>query len=179
LNCLEESSWADLLEASKCYKLCLCSTLTFRYESGARSSHVTLYHDQTFPYGLIGPVEIIWRPEEDHLSERTIWIRTHPSVHAEIVEVLESLVSSSGRSDEASTSTSSHVSAVKISDLRNQIDSFEIMGPKSARILRRILRLSKTEGKDKAKVSLYLHVVDVTDWPVLRESEGYAGVRDA
>jgi ribonuclease P/MRP protein subunit POP1 len=126
-----------------------------------------MYHDQTFPYGLIGPAEIIWRPEEDHLSERTIWIRTHPSVHAEIVEILESLVSSSGRSNEASTSTSSHVSAVKISDLRNQIDSFEIMGPKSARILRRILRLSKTEGKDKAKVSYQHLILYFADCPVL------------
>lgn len=133
-------------------------SLTFRYESGGRSSRITLYHDQTFPYGLIGPVEIIWRPQEDHLDERTIWIRTHPSVHAEIVEVLERLISSanvrsSAASASTSTSPSSELSTVKLIDLRNQIDSFEIMGPKSARILRRILRLSKTEGKDKAKVS--------------------------
>jgi ribonuclease P/MRP protein subunit POP1 len=156
-----------LLEASRCRGFCLCKTLTIRYEPGARSSHVTLYHDQTFPYGLIGPAEVIWRPEEDHLDERTIWIRTHPSVHAEILEVLENLVASSQfRSDEASTSTS-HVPAVKISDLRNQVDSFEIMGPKSARILRRILRLSKTEGKDKAKVSYQHLILYFADCPVL------------
>jgi ribonuclease P/MRP protein subunit POP1 len=127
-----------------------------RYESGARSANVALYHDQTFPYGLIGPVEIIWDPEEQHLTERAIWIRIHPSIHEEAIAIFESLISSQGdRSGEASTSTSTagRSSAVKLADLRDKIDSFEIMGPKSARILRRILRLSKTEGKDKAKVS--------------------------
>lgn len=125
-----------------------------RYESGARVAEVTLYHDQTFPYGLIGPVEIIWRPEEDHLDERTIWIRVHPAIHAETVSILEALIgSSAGQSDIASTSTSVQRPAIKMTDIRDQIDSFEIMGPKSARILRRILRLSKTEGKDKANVS--------------------------
>jgi ribonuclease P/MRP protein subunit POP1 len=125
--------------------------LTKRYESGARVAQATLYHDQVFPYGLIGPVEIIWRPEEEHLTERTIWLRVHPSIHAEAISLLESLLAAS--SGEASTSTSPQHPAIRITDLRDQIDSFDIMGPKSARILRRILRLSKTEGKDKANVS--------------------------
>jgi ribonuclease P/MRP protein subunit POP1 len=124
-----------------------------RYESGARSAHVALYHDQTFPYGLIGPVEVIWNAEEQHLSERTIWIRLHPSIHEETMAIFEFLISLQGDGNgEASTSTAGRSSAVKLADLKDKIDSFEIMGPKSARILRRILRLSKTEGKDKAKV---------------------------
>jgi ribonuclease P/MRP protein subunit POP1 len=148
-----------------------------RYESGARAAQATLYHDQTFPYGLIGPVEIIWRPEEDHLSDRTIWVRVHPSIYAETIGVFESLIAlSSGQSNQASTSTSAQRPTVKMTDLRDQIDSFEIMGPKSARILRRILRLSKTEGKDKANVSFLAHssikLIDV----VLRESKGNARV---
>jgi ribonuclease P/MRP protein subunit POP1 len=128
--------------------------LMSRYESGARAAEVTLYHEQAFPYGLIGPVEIIWRPQEDHLDERTIWIRVHPAIHAETVGILETLIGSSvGQLDVASTSTSVQRPAIKMTDIRDQIDSFEIMGPKSARILRRILRLSKTEGKDEANVS--------------------------
>jgi ribonuclease P/MRP protein subunit POP1 len=128
--------------------------LTERYESGARVAQATLYHDQVFPYGLIGPIEIIWRPEEEHLTERTIWLRIHPSIYAEATSLLESLIAvSAGQSSEASTSTAPRQSAVRMTDLRDQIDSFEITGPKSARSLRRILRLSKTEGKDKANVS--------------------------
>jgi ribonuclease P/MRP protein subunit POP1 len=122
-----------------------------RYESGARAAQATLYHDQVFPYGLIGPVEIIWRPEEEHLTERTIWLRIHPSIYAETMGLLETLLAVP--SGEASTSTAPQQPAILMTDLRGQIDSFEIMGPKSARILRRILRLSKTEGKDKANVS--------------------------
>jgi ribonuclease P/MRP protein subunit POP1 len=122
-----------------------------RYESGARAAQATLYHDQVFPYGLIGPVEIIWRPEEEHLTERTIWLRIHPSIHAETISLLETLLAVP--SGEASTSTAPQQLNIRMTDLRGQIDSFEIMGPKSARILRRILRLSKTEGKDKANVS--------------------------
>jgi ribonuclease P/MRP protein subunit POP1 len=122
-----------------------------RYESGARVAQATLYHDQVFPYGLIGPMEIIWRPEEEHLTERTIWLRIHPSIHAEAISLLDSLLAA--LAGEASTSTAPQHQAIRMTDLRDQIDSFEIMGPKSARILRRILRLSKTEGKDKAVVS--------------------------
>jgi ribonuclease P/MRP protein subunit POP1 len=127
--------------------------LTKRYESGARVAQATLYHDQVFPYGLIGPVEIIWRPEEEHLTERTIWLRVHPSIHVEAISLLDSLVAA--LAGEASTSTAPQHLAIRMTDLRDQIDSFEIMGPKSARILRRILRLSKTEGKDKANVSFH------------------------
>jgi len=122
-----------------------------RYESGARAAQATLYHDQVFPYGLIGPVEVIWRPEEEHLTERTVWLRIHPSLHGETISLIESLLAVPW--GEASTSTAPQQAAIRMTDLRDQIDSFEIMGPKSARILRRILRLSKTEGKDKANVS--------------------------
>ena len=134
-------------------------TLTDRYESGARVAQATLYQEQVFPYGLIGPVEIIWRPEEDHLTERTIWLRIHPSIHAETTSLLESLLAATaGQSSVASTSTAPRQSAIRMTDLRDQIDSFEIMGPKSTSILRRILRLSKTEGKDKANVSYYVAI---------------------
>jgi ribonuclease P/MRP protein subunit POP1 len=135
-----------------------------RYESGARVAQATLYHDQVFPYGLIGPIEIIWRPEEAHLTERTIWLRIHPSIYAEATSLLESLLAvSAGQSSEASTSTAPQRPAVRMTDLRDQIDSFEIMGPKSARILRRILRLSKTEGKDKANVSFHVCICQLAN----------------
>lgn len=41
---------------------------------------------------------------------------------------------------------------VQLKDLRGEIDSFEIMGPKAARVLRRILRLVKSENKEKTQV---------------------------
>lgn len=117
-------------------------------------AHATVYEDQTFPYGLIGPVDILWRPVEQHLEDRTVWLRIHPSIYQPTMDLLRGLISSSN--DEASSSSKVHQPSIVINDLRGEVDSFEVMGPKSARILRRILRLSKTEGKDKQKVSLRL-----------------------
>lgn len=153
------------------------TTLMARYESGARAAQTTLYHDQVYPYGLIGPAEVIWRPEEDHLTERTIWLRIHPSIHAETTNLLESLLAAAaGQSSVASTSTAPRQSAIRMTDLRDQIDSFEIMGPKSTSILRRILRLSKTEGKDKANVSYYVAISAWLIFSVLREFKVNASV---
>jgi ribonuclease P/MRP protein subunit POP1 len=155
---------ADLREASEALRTWAGIKLMDRYESGARAAQATLCHDQVFPYGLIGPVEVIWRPEEAHLTERTIWLRIHPSIYPEAISLLESLLAvPDGQSSEASTSTAPQRPAIRITDLRDQIDSFEIMGPKSARILRRILRLSKTEGKDKANVSYHTIVQQTAD----------------
>jgi hypothetical protein len=160
-RCLGECSLADLREASEALRTWTGIKLMNRYESGARVAQATLYHDQVFPYGLFGPVEVIWRPEEAHLTERTIWLRIHPSIYAEATSLLESLLASP--SGQASTSTAPQQSAIRMTDLRDQIDSFEIMGPKSARILRRILRLSKTEGKDKANVSHHVCICQLAN----------------
>lgn len=112
-----------------------------------------MYADGTYPHGMIGPVEIIWRPIEDQV-ERTIWLRVHPSIHTEINDVLVPLLSAPEFQDRAASSATSLPNpVVQLKDLTSEIDSFEIMGPKSARILRRILRLVKSENDEKTEVS--------------------------
>jgi ribonuclease P/MRP protein subunit POP1 len=137
-------------------------------------AHATVYEDQTFPYGLIGPVDILWRPEEQHLEDRTVWLRIHPSIYQPTMDLLRGLISLGN--DEASSSSKVHQPFIVMNDLRGEVDSFEVMGPKSARILRRILRLSKTEGKDKQKVSP--RVVRFRLWLICSSSKAYGACMD-
>lgn len=104
---------------------------------------------------MIGPVEIIWQPNEDKESQRTIWLRVHPSIHTEVHDALVALLSSSEFQEQAaSSSTSISNPVIQLKDLRGEIDSFEIMGPQAARVLRRILRLVKSENSEKIRVGL-------------------------
>lgn len=57
------------------------------------------------------------------------------------------------QSQAASSSTSVRNPLIQLLDRTGDIDSFEIMGPKAARVLRRFLRLVKSESKEKAEVS--------------------------
>ena len=63
--------------------------------SGQRSCTVLLHHYKSYPYGAVGPVEVLWKPyEEDSgqneslkydkelgVNHRTMWIWCHPSSH--------------------------------------------------------------------------------------------------
>jgi ribonuclease P/MRP protein subunit POP1 len=132
--------------------------LIVRYESGARMAHGTLYADQSFPYGLLGPADVLWRPVEKHIDTRTVWLRMHPSIYHQAFELLNALIREPDNIASSSSAKSKH-SSIKISEVASELDSFEIMGPKAARVLRRILRLSKTEGKDKLRVSVPLQLI--------------------
>jgi ribonuclease P/MRP protein subunit POP1 len=128
-----------------------------RYESGARMAHGSLYAKQSFPYGLLGPVDVLWRPAEKHINTRTVWLRIHPSIYQQAFELLNALIR---KPDNIASSSSSNPrqTSIEINEVGSELDSFEIMGPTAARILRRILRLSKTEGKDKMRVSVPLQL---------------------
>lgn len=53
----------------------------------------------------------------------------------------------------AEENLSKRVQALQLRDLRGELESFEIMGPKSGEVLRRVLRLCKSEKGVKSKVS--------------------------
>lgn len=112
-----------------------------------------MYQPESFPRGLIGPAEILWQPltqdKNPHNDARRIWIRVHPSIFDQVFSTLKA-VSGNILAEE---NLSKRVQALQLRDLRGELESFEIMGPKSGEVLRRVLRLCKSEKGVKSKVS--------------------------
>ncbi|ORX35651.1 ribonucleases P/MRP protein subunit POP1-domain-containing protein [Kockovaella imperatae] len=89
-----------------------------KYESGSMLAESMLYHPDEFPYRLIGPAQILWQK-----GSKRLWIRLHPSILSEVLEVL-----------------STHDASV--SDLSDELGSFELFGPESGKLMRRVLRVA-------------------------------------
>jgi ribonuclease P/MRP protein subunit POP1 len=125
-----------------------------RYESGGRISRGLIYHPDRFPEGLIGEAEILWRSSESEtVSRRTLWLRLHPSIFQETWEALElDIKSRLAAIAQAGSSTSSRMVNLQIRDLRGEVDGFEITGPMAGQVLRRVLRLCKSEASEKHMV---------------------------
>jgi ribonuclease P/MRP protein subunit POP1 len=126
-----------------------------KYESGAKSARVDVYHTDAYPLNLIGPAEVIWQPLEENkkgkgngekdADDRRLWIRFHPSIFDQLWQELKT--AAIPRSD--SSSTQRAVAQLQIRDLRGEIDSFELTGPKSGQVLKRILRVCNDETTEK------------------------------
>ncbi|KAL0270630.1 UNVERIFIED_CONTAM: hypothetical protein PYX00_007976 [Menopon gallinae] len=93
-NCIElTGSENRLLEG---LQQCVSSDcgLTFAakmYINGSREGSVTLFHPNSYPFGVIGQVSFLWKPIEEKDKNRTIWIFTHTMYHNEIIDVFQSL----------------------------------------------------------------------------------------
>jgi ribonuclease P/MRP protein subunit POP1 len=108
-----------------------------RYENGSRFAEVLLYHPDSFPLELIGPVEILWCPDGGK-----VWVRLHPSIFEETFDALK-----------LATSTLSAGQMVHVRDLREDLGSFDFVGPLSGRLIRRVLRVCRNESSLKKRVS--------------------------
>jgi len=122
-----------------------------KYESGARMARTTIHHQSQWPRGLIGPVDLLWRGQSPSAVERTnecrVWLRFHPAMFEEAWKALtDSLVGVRSLMTESNA-----VPSVKISDLRGEINCFEIMGPKAGLVLQGITSVCKSESKSKHK----------------------------
>ncbi|ODN98010.1 hypothetical protein I350_07651 [Cryptococcus amylolentus CBS 6273] len=121
------------------------------FESGARVAGISFYQYDAFPQGLIGPGEVIWQPITHAKNDRKVWIRLHPSIFNHVWTLFKTtslhILSEAGSSSNASQ-------GLQIRDLRDQLEALEIMGPKSGEVLRRVLRLCKSEESLKQRVSL-------------------------
>lgn len=93
----------------------------------------------SYPYDLIGPVTILWRPvaqqDSDDLvhSPRTVWVVCHPSIFG---SAFRSLTISSSFAVEGSKSDDKRRQKVEIVDLRGKFNVFELMGPKSSQVIK-------------------------------------------
>ncbi|OCH85746.1 POP1-domain-containing protein [Obba rivulosa] len=74
----------------------------------------------------------------DSETLRVAWVRVHPSVFSEVFILLRNAASFA--LEAARNSDSSKVYEVEIADLRQQINIFEIMGPKSSQIIKGALK---------------------------------------
>jgi ribonuclease P/MRP protein subunit POP1 len=103
------------------------------------------------PHNLFGPVQILWKPQSEEEGDKTIWLRIHPSIFADVfANIASTLLLPEFQQHASSSSVPNPV--LQLRDLRTEINSFEITGPRAGRVLKRILRLCKTEGKDKRDV---------------------------
>ncbi|TFK28005.1 ribonuclease P/MRP protein subunit [Coprinopsis marcescibilis] len=133
-----------------------------RYKKGARTLETHIYHPTSYPFGLIAPLSILWHPdvvEESDLSngpitskytqalagtvsytqiptnlstrDRTIWLRFHPSVHEEILQALKGAISQF-----LAQNADGPEIQIQLTDLKDQINVFEIMGPKASQVIK-------------------------------------------
>jgi ribonuclease P/MRP protein subunit POP1 len=81
------------------------------------------------------------------IDPRIVWVRSHPAVFDEVFSALQMSASSTLETIKRSSSTAEVPSVeVEIADLREQINVFEIMGPKSSQVLKGALT---PVGEDK------------------------------
>ncbi|KAH8824939.1 POP1-domain-containing protein [Flagelloscypha sp. PMI_526] len=136
------------------------SPAAISYANGSRLFESHLYDHGHYPFNLLGPVSLLWRPHVEETSEKTagtstssapnstIWIRLHPSIFSLALRALktgatQALHAASRASNEAPTVE------VEFTNLSNGLNTYEIMGPKANQVLKGAL---KPVSQDKRAV---------------------------
>jgi len=149
---------------------------TRSWVTGSRIFDTHIYECRAYPFGLIGSATIMWRPvnfqagdqvqcrssdaqkderttvegqktissEADHNQSRTLWLRFPPLIFDDVTRELRKATSEVL----ARPSWSIDETEVEIADIREQVNAFEIMGPKSSQVLRGAL--TAVNGDDRA-----------------------------
>ncbi|EDR13388.1 uncharacterized protein LACBIDRAFT_230763 [Laccaria bicolor S238N-H82] len=106
---------------------------------GSRTLETHLYEPGGYPFALIAPVTIIWRPTANAIQEesqlRTVWLRFHPSAQNEVLANLKTVASQILSKYKSNNSLAKDVN-VEINDLKDRINVFEIMGPKASQVIK-------------------------------------------
>jgi ribonuclease P/MRP protein subunit POP1 len=135
---------------------CAC----YRYVDGSRICDLHLYEDGCYPYNLIGPASVLWKPIEisdtidsPRVTDRTLWIRCHPAMFTQAHAAIRKANSSLLQQEKTYTASASNLKApekqnIAIADLRGDFNAFEIMGPRSSQVVAGILRLTKECGSE-------------------------------
>jgi ribonuclease P/MRP protein subunit POP1 len=127
-----------------------------------------------YPYDLIGPVTMVWQPyisgkstsnavqsnsvkpkgkeraqdtpiEQTH--HRSIWLRFHPSIHNDVLDALKEAASQTLTEYKAQNPVTDELK-IEVVDRRQQVNIFEIIGPKSSQILKGVLRPVMPDKRD-------------------------------
>lgn len=120
-----------------------------RYINGLRECHTVLYEAGRYPRAMIGPVRIIWKPEDPADSSeigRKLLIVCHPDSKINILVQI----------DMAATAINQSLLDENVLSVVNipAYNIFEIMGPKSGQALARVLELAKGNFKEASDVRI-------------------------
>ncbi|KAG8967748.1 hypothetical protein FRC05_001927 [Tulasnella sp. 425] len=116
------------------------------YTSGARACDTHIYQTAAFPFGLICPCTLIWRPyntaAEDietarSAAARVVWFHVHPAAFLDVHAAVQTAAS------HAIADCKRQGSEIEITDLRGSINAFEIMGPRASQVLTGALKVTK------------------------------------
>lgn len=130
-----------------------------------------MYKPKSYPFDLIGPVEIMWKtssidtsapsqakttkpkgkqrqPQSKDTPLRALWLRCHPLIYDAIFSAIKYSVQAYLQ---LSQSTSKHKVEVDVADLRDQFNIFELVGPKSSQVIHGALTPVKDEVRDEFK----------------------------
>lgn len=144
---------------------------SYRYTNGARIAETHFYESGWYPYAYIGPVTIIWQPlsaemasARDRLStpkpdsgkdaegtqphRRTVWIRTHPLIHEKVFDALKFATT---KLLENTPQPGNAEAEVELSDLRDQVNVFEIMGPKANQVIHGAVKPASEDKREELK----------------------------
>ena len=147
--------------------------------TGARACDTHIYKRGSYPLGLIAPITVLWRPlppvrkgqaattskgkeqpNEPAESQRTLWIWAHPSVFEEVYGELRTAASFALETfKKMNPSTRCEV---EIADLREQLNVFEIMGPKSSQVIKGALRPVPEDTREEFKTVRGMQCVSVS-----------------
>lgn len=168
-----------------------------RFLTGARILDTHVYKPESYPFDLIAPITIIWKPTPRDIGldstepqnatttttpsvsqnkkrsknkgkdkgkdanvgqtyaappsspdpgARTVWIRSHPGVFDDVFSALQTSASMTLEAIKKSSTAESSSAEVEIADLRENVNVFEIMGPKANQVLKGAL---SPVGEDK------------------------------
>ena len=130
-------------------------TQIFRWLPGSRILETHIYRVGSYPYDLIAPVIILWRPVQMDTAQtdgkptsskdirtsdiRTVWLRFHPSAQNIVIDTLKNAASHALEAHR--TLNGNSVEAfLEIADLRGHVNVFEITGPKANQVIKGALK---------------------------------------
>ncbi|KAJ1814325.1 Ribonucleases P/MRP protein subunit pop1 [Coemansia sp. RSA 2598] len=99
------------------------------YASGARLAPLTLYRADRYPCGVLGPASALWKPQAEPGSQRTLWLRMHPSLAADVRAELEAVASRAAAPSDG----------LQVQDVSCELVSFELLGTSSTPLLAAVL----------------------------------------
>jgi len=166
---------------------------------GSRVLETHIYKPGSYPFDLIAPITIIWKPnspapcpgsekdsqepvdvlqkptqteilappetkpkprsgkEKEQLPDpeppRIVWIRSHPAVFE---DVFASIQTAASLTVEAFKKSKDEEVEIKLSDLRGQVNVFEIMGPKSSQVIKGVMTPVKENRSEDFKKVCYM-----------------------
>ena len=148
-----------------------------RFTTGARSCDTHLYKRGSYPFGLLAPITVLWkhlsqrppeavqvkpkpkgskgkrkeREDSPEDSGRVVWVWVHPSVFEQVYLELQTAASFALEAVKKGNIAVDGKAEVEIADLREQVNVFEIMGPKSSQVIKGALKPVNEDGREAFK----------------------------